>query len=87
MSKEMIVIGLGAWVILVTQLGIPGPWRTTLLIITGIVLMIIGFLLRTEVLNRPQGSSKHPRQTFTENAAPSVLNLEHEQKERINSLN
>lgn len=60
MSKEMGVIALGLWVIVVPYLGIPGSWRTVLLVLAGVGITIIGFLLRGEVISRGvQGSEKN----------------------------
>lgn len=87
MSKEMMVIALGLWIIVVrTLLGIPGSWQTFLFIVTGVALAVIGFLLRGEALSR--GTARHPRATpnsytFVE-SQPSPA---HESKEGITSLN
>jgi hypothetical protein len=82
MSKELAVILLGAWVILLTQLGIPGTWRTTLLIITGVVIAVVGLYLRAEALSRQKRTARH---TYVENGGPT--HEEHERKEGIGSLN
>ncbi len=95
MSKEMMVIALGLWIIVIrTLLGIPGSWQTFLFIVTGTALAVIGFLLRGEALGRakPVGES-HPKKSsysFIESLpdrqagdTPPV----HEQKEGITSLN
>ena len=59
MSKEMMVIALGLWIIAVrTLLGIPGSWQTFLFIITGAALAVIGFLLRGEALGRARPPSE-----------------------------
>jgi hypothetical protein len=88
MSKEMMVIALGLWIIVVrTLLGIPGSWQTFLLVLTGVALAVIGFLLRGEALSR--GVTRHPRTErggsypFVESQSPSA----HEHKEGITSLN
>ncbi len=52
MSKEALVILLGAIVALLPFLGLPGSWRTTLLCVCGLVLVLLGVLLRREVLSR-----------------------------------
>jgi hypothetical protein len=91
MSKEMTLIVLGIWVAVVPYLGIPGMWRTALLVLSGIGIAIIGFLLRGEVLGRGVTSSKHT--TFVDNvtssrpAAPDPSLQTHEHKEGITSLN
>lgn len=87
MSKEMMVIALGLWIIAIrTVLGVPGSWQTFLFIITGVALAVIGFLLRGEALGRARPaseSSKKSSYSFVENNATPV----HEYKEGITSLN
>ena len=71
MSKEMMVIALGIWILVVPYLGIPGSWRTTILIISGIIIALLGFLLRGEAISRGRKSEHHP---FVENSTtPSHL--------------
>jgi hypothetical protein len=98
MSKEMMVIALGLWIIVVrTLLGVPGHWQTFLFIVTGVALAVLGFLLRGEALSRAMGS-RDPRvergstYPFVENNTVSKTNHtqtvnSHEHKERITSLN
>ncbi len=86
MSKEMMVIALGLWIIVIrTMLGVPGSWQTFLFILTGVALAVTGFLLRGEALGRarPGESSKKSSYTFIESGTPPV----HEHKEGITSLN
>jgi len=52
MSKEMTVIVLGIFVVVAPYLGIPGEWRTALLVMAGLAIAVIGFLLRGEALSR-----------------------------------
>lgn len=81
MSKEMAVIALGFWVVLVPYLGVPGSWRTVILILTGMGLVALGFFLRSETIVRGRGGSA---ESFVEHVPPAVS---HEHKEGINSLN
>jgi len=67
MSKEMAVIAFGIWVIIIPYLGIPGEWRTILTVVTGAVLIILGFFLRAEMLSRGSRHSNH--HTFVENGS------------------
>ena len=91
MSKEMTTVVLGVWIVVVPYLGIPGSWRTALLVFTGIGVAVIGFFLRSEALSRSvKKSPRHPfiENTFIENTlVGSEDNPEHEHKEGINSLN
>mgnify|MGYP001580041606 CR=1 FL=1 len=91
MSKEMLVIALGIWIIVIrTLLGIPGSWQTVLFVGTGVVLAVIGFLLRGEAISRagtprPEHPGRSGNYPFVESQpdSPSV----HENKEGITSLN
>jgi hypothetical protein len=89
MSKETAVIALGIWVIIVPQLGIPLPWRTTLLVLSGIALIIIGLYLRAEAQGRTPKQGERP---FVE-SQPEVTSTQedsvepHERKDGITSLN
>ncbi|MBX4192480.1 hypothetical protein KW798_03270 [Candidatus Parcubacteria bacterium] len=87
MSKETSVILLGLWVIIVPQLGIPSPWRTLLLVLSGLALIIIGLYLRAESSHRTRKGA-----SFVENAPPAgsasiVADYSDDRKEGINSLN
>ena len=58
MSKEMLIIVLGVWVVVLTQLGVPyRPWGAVLFALTGVALAVIGFLLRGEALGRTMDSN------------------------------
>ena len=61
MSKEMSVIALGLWVLVLPYLGIYRSWLTVLMVLTGLALMIIGFLLRGETINKEQQHPIHPK--------------------------
>lgn len=98
MSKEMLVIILGVWIVVVrTLLGVPGSWQTALIIVSGIALVVIGFLLRGEALSRSAAPrSGNPRNySFVESlptgqaGAPTMPEAPatHEYKEGITSLN
>ncbi|HVV39368.1 MAG TPA: hypothetical protein VHD31_03575 [Candidatus Paceibacterota bacterium] len=93
MSKEMTVIVLGIWLIAVPYLGVPGSWRTVIVIGTGIIVAGVGFFLRAEAIGR--SGARHQHRTFVENlptgqagadmaASESMM---HDHKERITSLN
>lgn len=88
MSKESTIIALGVWAIVLPYLGVPRTWLTILLVLTGLALVIIGFLLRAETLAR--GGRKHAHNHFIEHmphGETPVAQESHERKERINSLN
>ncbi len=96
MSKEMMVIALGLWIIVVrTLLGIPGTWQTFLFIVTGVALATIGFLLRGEALSRAAGahiprSERRNTYSFVESLPDQEVteaSAVHEHKEGITSLN
>ncbi len=64
MSKEMTIIVLGLFVVVVPYLGIPGEWRVILLVLSGLGLAVTGFLLRGEALAR--GGRAHAHNSFVE---------------------
>lgn len=67
MSKEMAVIALGIWVIILPHLGVPGSWHTVITSLTGLFIIGMGFYLRASALSgAPRRSSHHP---FVENTA------------------
>ena len=78
MSKEMTVVALGVWVVIVPYLGVPGSWRTAILVLSGIGIALVGLLLRGERLARGGTESR----SFAESAPES-----YEQKEGITSFN
>lgn len=76
MSKEMTVIALGVWIVVLPYLGIYRSWLTVLMVLTGIALMVIGFLLRGDSLaeehrngHKPQQHARRPPMPFEENTA------------------
>ena len=84
MTKEMTVITLGIWVIIVPYLGVPISWRTGILIITGLCIVLVGFLLRART---PYGKIQHRDHPFVENTSMQEGSNSHDRKERITSLN
>ncbi len=82
------IIVLGVLVILVrTMLGIPGNWQTTILIVAGTGIAILGFLLRGEAIARRGMSPRHGKResySFVESDEPTQTN---DHKEGITSLN
>ena len=52
MSKEMGVIALGLFVAALPYLGIPGSWKTILFVVAGLLLALIGFLMRGQTLSQ-----------------------------------
>ena len=73
MSKEMGVIGLGIFVVVVPFLGIPEAWKTPLLVVAGLLVALLGFLMRGQVLSQSRGRDAHPE------GRPFVENTETEQ--------
>jgi hypothetical protein len=85
MSKEMAVIAFGIWVAVIPYLGIPGSWRTILLVLTGFAIIALGFFLRAEMLSR--GGRRNQHHSFVENSAAAEPQYANDHKERIHSLN
>ena len=46
MSRESIVFVLGVLILIIPYLGIPEQWKVYFFVITGIILMLIGYSLR-----------------------------------------
>jgi hypothetical protein len=84
MSKEMAVIALGIWVIIIPYLGVPGSWRTALIVVTGIGLILLGFYLRAEALSR---TGRRGHSSFVEHVPHAAQEHTHERKEGIGSFN
>ncbi len=78
MSKEMAIIILGLMVFIAPYLGVPSVWRVALITLLGLAIMIVGFLLRGEVLFKGINKSKHG--TFVES---TPVRMRNEQKEEI----
>ncbi len=91
MSKETAVIALGLWVMVMPYLGVPRAWLTALMILTAVLLIILGFLMRAEVLSRTarHTSQHHPFvEEMPQQEGQWVEHHEHhERKERLSSLN
>lgn len=95
MSKEMLVIALGVWTVVVTQLGIPSSWKMLLFVATGVAIAAVGFLLRGEAIGRRPKNTKDARvsgSSYVESSLPtgrqaSVRTDLYDQKDGINSLN
>ncbi len=85
MSKEMTVIALGVLVTITPYLGVPGSWKTVILVVAGIALAGVGFLLRGESLARGEGGGGHHH--FVENQAPHNLQPHAHRDHGIGSLN
>lgn len=84
MSKETAIILLGIWIVVVPQLGVPMPWRTVLLTVSGLLLIVIGLYLRAESRSRPGAVRRD--QSFVENTV-AADNAHEPTKGGINSLN
>jgi len=91
MSKEMWIIALGVWVVVVrTVLGVPGSWQTALFVMSGAAIVVIGFLLRGEAIKRSMQShvtqpERRGSYSFIDNASSPAP--AHEHQEGITSLN
>lgn len=91
MSKETGLIVLGLWVIVVPYLGVPGSWRTVLLVLSGAGVATLGFLLRGEAMVK--GSSAHKTRggrasrSFVEHIPEAADANPEPTRDGINSLN
>lgn len=88
MSKETSVIVIGLWVLVMPYLGIYRSWLTVLMVLTGLGLILIGFLLRGESIARPRRTGRpSPDQSFIESDASLPPHHPHEHQEGLQSFN
>lgn len=65
MSREMAIVVLGVWVLILPHLGVPHSWTTALATLTGLVIIGMGLYLRAAHLTKgPRRTTHHP---FIEN--------------------
>ena len=67
MRKELAVMLLGAWIALEPFLGFPRSWDEPMLLVSGLLLVLLGFLLRHNALERLKTQSRRT-DTFAQNA-------------------
>ncbi len=51
MRKEMLIILLGIWVAVMPYIGIPASWRTIGTVAAGVLIILVGLLLRGEAIS------------------------------------
>jgi hypothetical protein len=67
MSREMAVVVLGLWVIVLPHLGVPHSWSVIITTLTGVSVIAAGLYMRAKALGgAARRSTHHP---FVENAA------------------
>lgn len=68
MSRESLVLLLGILVFFTPQLGIPSEWKSYVLFGAGVVLILLGFLLRRSSYLRKidRGNGDHGSDSFVE---------------------
>jgi hypothetical protein len=90
MSKEILIIVVGIFLIIQTQFGIPDSWHTWLVVVLGIVLILLGFFQRTEALTRGAKVSRSlpfKESAFTDSTQSVAPEIHHDRKEGIGSFN
>ena len=85
MSKETSVIVVGLWVLVMPYLGIYRSWLTVLMVLTGLGLILLGFLLRGEKIAR--GSERSPDESFVESDAAAHPQPHEHPQEGLHPLN
>lgn len=72
MSKESLVLILGAVVFFTPSLGVPNAWKEYLIWGAGFLLIIVGYLLRRAAYLRSidTGNGERATDTFVENTKP-----------------
>lgn len=88
MSRESLVLLLGLVIVFVPYLGIPFAWKTYVLSAVGIVLMIIGFLLRRAAYLRKidKGNGEKATDSFVESSPETSEDLEVTSREEGESV-
>lgn len=66
MSKEMTLIVLGLFVAILPFLGIFTSWKTPLFVLAGLGVMLLGFLLRGEVIMQSAPRERTENHPFVE---------------------
>lgn len=68
MSRESLVIFAGLLVFFVPSVGVPEEWKTYVLMVCGVVLMLLGYLLRRAAYYRSldQGNGERAADSFVE---------------------
>lgn len=67
MSREMAIVVLGIWVIVLPHLGVPHSWAVIITTLTGLAIIAAGLYARAKMLSgAARRSTHHP---FVENAA------------------
>jgi len=78
MSKDLIIIFLGAWVVLVPFLGFPSKWDTVIFVVSGLLIISLMFMLRKDFVRQisriKSRSPLHDEHVFEEAViAPELL--------------
>ena len=73
MSRESLVIFAGLLVFFVPSVGVPEEWKTYILMACGVVLMLLGYLLRRAAYYRSldQGNGERAADSFVESSKRS----------------
>lgn len=71
MSKDLLIIALGAWVALLPFLGFPNRWDTWILVASGALIILLMFLLRRDLvryIEKIKGRDEGRAEAFVENS-------------------
>jgi uncharacterized membrane protein len=77
MSKYSIIITIVIWIIILPFLGFPSFWRTPLLVLSGLGIIIYTFMLRSESSNNSSFSFTKSNDVYVENE------IEHNNEEKV----
>jgi len=67
MRKEKTLFIIGLWVIVLPFLGFPGLWKTIIFILTGLILIYLGYLFYMEAKNRLAKIEENQTKLFIDN--------------------
>ena len=67
MKKDISLITLGVWIVVVPFLGFPGTWKTIIFVISGLAVVLLTVLWRHELLRSGFPQKKGNHDVFVEN--------------------
>jgi len=74
MKRARLFLFLGLWVAVLPYLGFPRSWKNIMFLITGIVLMYVGYVFYRETKRRIGKLDKQTFDNFSENQGFSLNN-------------
>ena len=68
MKKDLGIIALGVWIIIIPFLGLPGMWKTAIFVLSGLTVILLAILWRHELLHSHRAiATKENNGVYVEN--------------------